>query len=176
MQLTNDFLQRAIDLARPIAIKKEGFYPKAYKDPGSVDGLPITIGYGTTVYKNGKKVKLGDTITEPQAAVERDFELKEKALIIAPYFAYPLNVFQFAALISFAFNAGQGSLKKSGIVTQINNGQPAKVVADTLRKSNLTGKAGVVLNGLVSRRKMEAELFETPVENTSKKKPWWQLW
>ena len=43
-------------------IRWEAFRAEAYPDPGSSNGLPVTIGYGQT-RRNGQPIRLGETIT-----------------------------------------------------------------------------------------------------------------
>ena len=55
--------KRAIDLIHSM----ESFRANAYKDPGSKDGLPITIGWGSTSDLFGQPIKLGTVWTREQA-------------------------------------------------------------------------------------------------------------
>lgn len=68
----------------------------------------------------------------------------------------PLTDNQFAALVSFAFNLGRGSLAKSTLLRKLNSGDYAGAAAE-FRKWNKAG--GKVLGGLVRRRAAEAKLF-----------------
>ena len=124
----------------------EGCSLVAYKCPANV----WTIGYGHT-----QGVTEGMSISQKQAD-----ELLEKDL--AKYEKYvedtklELNENQFSALVSFVYNCGNGNLKKL-----IANRTLSEIAEAMLlyRKAN-----GVVLNGLVRRRKAERELFLMPVE------------
>lgn len=71
-----------------------------------------------------------------------------------------LNQNQFGALVSFAFNLGQGNLKT------LCKGRTATQIANALPKYNKA--AGKVLAGLTRRRAAEVKLFNTPVSSTSK--------
>lgn len=124
----------------------EGCSLVAYKCPANV----WTIGYGHT-----QGVTQGMSITQKQA----DEYLKAD---LAKYEKYVedtklvLNENQFSALVSFAYNCGNGNLKKL-----IANRTLSEIAEAMLlyKKAN-----GVVLNGLVRRRKAERELFLMPVE------------
>ena len=123
----------------------EGCSLVAYKCPANV----WTIGYGHT-----HGVTEGMSISQKQA----DELLKED---LAKYEKYVedtklvLNENQFSALVSFVYNCGNGNLKK----LIANRTLPEIAEAMLLyKKAN-----GVVLNGLVRRRKAERELFLTPV-------------
>jgi GH24 family phage-related lysozyme (muramidase) len=56
----------AIDIAAEFVALSENIELEAYPDPLS-GGDPWTIGYGTTFYPDGRKVKKGDRCTEVQA-------------------------------------------------------------------------------------------------------------
>lgn len=108
------------DLTAALNIIKdfEGCYLTAYPDPLS-GGEPWTIGYGTTRYSDGRKVKKGDSITK----MEADLELRHEVDAIAaklgktvPYWA-EMNDNQKSALISFAYNLGSGFYGSSGFAT-----------------------------------------------------------
>ena len=65
-------MARAINAETLALVKQwEGFRKNAYPDPGSKNGEPWTIGYGQTCI-HGRKVRKGDTITEPQAVAWLD--------------------------------------------------------------------------------------------------------
>ena len=102
----------------------EEFYPSdglihAYPDPAS-GGEPITIGWGMTVYPNGTKVKMGDTITREQA----DSDLAANLLTnywnplteTIPYWN-EMNDKMRSALCSFGYNLGAGFYGSDGFNT-----------------------------------------------------------
>ena len=70
----------------------EGYKPKAYLCPA---GVP-TIGYGSTMYQTGLKIKLSDTINEQQANELLMWELKNKAYALH---GLKINQNQFDALL-----------------------------------------------------------------------------
>lgn len=87
----------------------EGFYGKAY--PDAIHGWKVpTIGYGTTVYSNGKKVQRGDIIDKVTAERELLNYVNKKIIPVLsskiPYWD-KMNINQKSALISFAYNVGE---------------------------------------------------------------------
>jgi lysozyme len=138
----------------------EGLYLKPYLD--SV-GVP-TIGYGTIAYPDGTKVTIDDAeITEDQAVEYLTFEINEKAKGVTRYVTVPINDNQFAALVSFAYNLGLGSLQKSTLLKLLNAGDVSGA-ADEFLKWNKAG--GKVLAGLTRRREAERSLFLQSVPST----------
>ena len=127
----------------------ESFKSKAYRCSGGV----MTIGYGHT-----KNVRWGDTITEAEAE-----KLLEKELLLAKSHVLrivkvPLTENQLAALTSFTFNCGQGSLRKLVCEknNRLNNGN-YKSVEVVMPKYRMAG--GKVRKGLELRRKWEISLW-----------------
>lgn len=70
----------------------------------------------------------------------------------------PLTDNQFAALVSFTFNLGRGSLAKSTLLKKLNGGDYAGASAEFPRWNKAGGK---VMDGLVRRRAAEAALYAT---------------
>lgn len=128
----------------------EGCRLKSYAD--SV-GVP-TIGYGHT-----KGVKLGQTISSEQATQFLKYDLQEAERGVEKLVKVPISENEFAALVSFTFNLGVGSLAKSTLLRLLNSGD--KVAA--ARQFVLWNRAGgKVLSGLTRRRIAEKDLFLTP--------------
>ena len=123
----------------------EGFRSKAYDDGVGV----ITIGYGTTRYSDGSKVKWDDTITQQKAWEYLEKQVNEHASTIEQYVKIPLTQNQFDALASFQYNLGKHILKGSKLLNYLNNQQWLKVVAEMQRYNKGGGK---VMLGLVRRR------------------------
>lgn len=126
----------------------EGLYLKAYRCPA---GIP-TIGYGHTA-----GVAMGQTITQQQADdyLRRDVRQFERA--VARLVTVPLTQGQFDALVSFAFNLGEGALAQSTLLRLLNAGDYAGAAAQFDRWNKAGGR---VLPGLVRRRAAERALFE----------------
>lgn len=142
----------------------EGLSLKAYHD--TIDPVGVdTIGYGTIQYPpdymGGRRVKVGDPdITGEQAVSFLMWEANLKANLIDPLLRDDLTPNQFAALISFAYNLGEGSLKQSTLRKKVNANPTEPTIAQEFEKWSYAN--GVKLNGLVRRRKMEAKLYFTP--------------
>ena len=126
----------------------EGLYLKAYRCPA---GVP-TIGYGHTA-----GVAMGQTITQQQADdyLRRDVRMFERA--VERLVKVPLTQGQFDALVSFAFNLGEGALAQSTLLRLLNAGDYAGAAAQFDRWNKSGGR---VLPGLVRRRAAERALFE----------------
>lgn len=126
---------------------------KAYKCPAGV----WTIGIGTTVYPNGQKVKEGDTCTKEQAYqyLQNDLLFTEKQ--VDSYTIDAINQNQFDALVSFAYNVGVNALKTSTLLKKVNANTNDPTIRDEFMRWVYGG--GVVLPGLVNRRKAEANLY-----------------
>ncbi len=112
----------------------------------------LTIGYGTT----GSKVKAGMQITESEAEkfLREDVEKFEKG--VKKLVKVKLNDNEFSALVSFAYNCGEGNLASSTALKRLNQGDKVGCV-EALQWWNKGG--GKVLPGLVKRRKAEGDLF-----------------
>jgi len=140
----------------PIIKRFEGLKLKAYVCPA---GLP-TIGYGSTFYEDGSKVKLGEQITIDRADklllnTVAQFEKQVDALVTAS-----INPNQLGALTSFAFNVGIGNFRKSTLLKLVNANPDNPLIRQEFNK--WTRANGKVLNGLVTRRTAEADLYFTP--------------
>lgn len=91
----------------------------AYPDPHSGDE-PHTIGWGTTVYPDGRKVRLGDAITREDAdkflVINVQERYWEKIGCTIPFWA-EMNAPMRAALCSFSYNLGAGFYGSEGFNT-----------------------------------------------------------
>jgi lysozyme len=130
----------------------EGFRKDAYQD---VVGI-WTIGYGTTFYPDGSKVKQGDTCTEQLAEQYLSCALSNFEDQISKLVTTQLNLNQFDALVCFCYNVGVGAFKKSTLLKKLNSGDFIGA-ADQFRVWNKAG--GKVVAGLTKRREAERELF-----------------
>lgn len=110
-----------------------------------------TIGYGHT-----KDVKEGDKMTKEEAEYLLQEEMIEYEGYVNDYVEVPLEQHQFCALVSFCYNLGGGSLKKSTLLKVLNEGKYEEVPAQ-IRRWNKAG--GKVFDGLVRRREAEAIMF-----------------
>jgi lysozyme len=130
----------------------EGLFLKAYVDPVGV----VTIGYGHT-----KTAKLGMIISEQKAEELLRNDLSTHENFVNNIVEVKLNGDQYSALVSFAFNVGNGALKTSSLLNYINNGKYKKASAE-LEKwvYGTVGGKKIELPGLVRRRRSERLLFE----------------
>ncbi|MDR6156929.1 lysozyme [Chryseobacterium sp. SLBN-27] len=129
----------------------EGFSSRPYLDSA---GIP-TIGYGNTYYPGGKKV----TMKDPSITKERGAELFSSVLpayekIVNNKIKVPLTQNQFDALVSHTYNTGGSDT----LFSLINKKADPETIKDWFI-SRYTTAGGKVLNGLIRRRKTEADLF-----------------
>lgn len=129
----------------------EGFRGEAYKCPSGL----WTIGYGHIA-----DVVRGQKITKQEAE-----QLLRRDLIPFESFVDKLNVtgqqHKFDALVDFAFNLGCGALGGSTLLKKIRACRPEdEIRAEFMRwvYATVAGKKRV-LQGLVERRKWEADRF-----------------
>lgn len=130
----------------------EGCELKAYLCPAKV----WTIGFGTTVYPNGVKVKKGDSCTLEQAKQFKAHDLKRFEKTVNNLVKVPLTQNQFDALVSLTYNIGTGAFEESTLLKKLNTGD-YQGAADQFTVWNKGG--GKVLQGLVNRRAKEKEVF-----------------
>lgn len=122
----------------------------------SIPGDPWTIGYGDT----GPDVRPGLTITEAEAEerllrrLEEEFEPGVERML-----AVEVTDNQFSALVSFAYNVGLRALSESSLLRLVN-AEDIEGAAAQFSRWNKSG--GKVLDGLITRRAAERELFLTP--------------
>ncbi|WP_458098600.1 lysozyme [Roseomonas sp. WA12] len=141
------------DIAAVLAARYEGFRSRAYWD---ADGRVWTVGYGTTEI-DGRPVREGDVVTEPQAQallakrLNRDLPTLQRALGKA-------TDNQLAAFLDLAYNCGIGV--KTSTAAKLH------IAGDRLgaaRAFLMWCKAGGrEMAGLLRRRCAEAELYLTP--------------
>lgn len=150
-------LDIAVDLCRSF----EGFSSRPYMCPA---GVP-TIGYGTTVYEDGTKVTLADTnITKVRAEALLRLQLRNvyaagvarlcPMLLVEAVLSNKWE--RFNAIVDFSYNLGVGALQTSTLRRKINEGDWAGAKEQIVR---WVRARGVVLPGLVRRRKAEAILL-----------------
>lgn len=134
--------------------KYEGFYPKPYLCPANVG----TIGFGSTYYEDGSKVKLTDPPIDEQRATQLLMNVLvsyEKA--VDSFSRDDINQNQFDALVSFAYNVGINALKNSTLLRLVNKMPDDPQIRTQFMRWNKGG--GRVLKGLTRRREAEADLY-----------------
>lgn len=152
----------AVELVLPMIRYFEGFSSIAYVDPLS-GGEPITIGYGTTQYPDGRRVRMGDTVTREQAEsylrwyADRCEEVQRSRI---PTWGF-MSPHQQAAILGFAFNLGANFFGSHGFATLTRNLRESdwSAVPETLLLYRNPGSN--VEAGLRRRREAEGSLFST---------------
>lgn len=125
---------------------------KAYPDPGSKDGKPYTVGWGST----GPDIGLGTVWTKEKADSRFASDLSKFEQAVSILIKVPLKQHQFDALVSFTYNLGIGSLKSSTLLKMLNSADYDGAGKQLLR---WTKNDGVEMAGLVRRRKAELKMF-----------------
>jgi lysozyme len=125
------------------------------------DGKGYSIGWGTyaTLRTTGEKVNKSTRITKSEADDNLDAEIRNE---IVPYFDKNIKVEltenQYAALISLAYNAGNGAIKYNGLLDAINSNY--KNVEDIWKGVATTDqRSGLLSSNLKNRRKDETMLW-----------------
>lgn len=137
-------------------IKKfEGFKPNSYLD--SV-GVP-TIGYGSTIWTDGRRVRLGETVTLQDAEKLMCFFIANIIHLIPDN----VNQNQYDAICSLIYNIGVPNFRKSTLLKKVKNNPNDESIRNEFMKWIFARKNGqlVSLPGLVKRRKAEADLYFT---------------
>ena len=132
----------------------EGVKYNAYQCPAK----KWTIGYGATYYENGDPVRKGDTVTKERALELLNWHCNQKSL---PLQGITLNQNQFDALVSLIFNIGAGNFNSSTIRKKvIKNPNDPTIRTEFAKWKKIRDKGKLVdSNGLIFRRKQEAELY-----------------
>jgi lysozyme len=133
--------------------RHEGLRLTAYRDAAGV----WTIGYGHTAAAGPPAPSAGMTITaaEADAILGRDLARFEAA--VTRLVTVPLSQPRFDALVSFAFNVGEGALARSTLLKKLNAGDVRGAAAEFGRWNKAGGR---VLAGLTRRRAEERAMFE----------------
>ena len=97
--------------------KEEGLVLKPYKCSAKVP----TIGYGSTYYEDGTKVKMTDPpITKERAEKLFLDTLKHYEMCVYTSTRDDINQNQFDALVSLCYNIGTHAFKKSTLLKRVN--------------------------------------------------------
>lgn len=132
---------------------------RAYLDTGK---LP-TIGWGTTVYPDGRRVLMGDTCTQAQADAwfARDLARFERAVDVLTIDAITQQ--QFDALVNLTYNIGEPNYRTSTVRRLVNaNPNDPAIRAAFMRwyKDNIDGDPALEgVAGLWARRHREADFY-----------------
>lgn len=140
----------------------------AYLDPVGI----WTIGWGHAITHGGgflrgiasaalaRSLYPGGLTREQAEALLRD-DLAEFAAGVCRACRAPLSDAQYAALVSFAFNAGLGNLRMSTLLRKLNAGDASGAADQFLVWNKARNASGVLveLAGLTRRRRAERALF-----------------
>jgi GH24 family phage-related lysozyme (muramidase) len=127
---------------------------RAYPDPGSSDGLPWTIGWGST----GPDVKKDTVWTQAQCDARFDEDMKSYCNEVSHAIGgAPTTQNQFDALVAFHYNTG-----KIGSATLTKLHKQGKYAQAKNEFGKWIYNAGKPMQGLRNRRRAEAELYAKP--------------
>jgi lysozyme len=127
----------------------EGLRLHAYLCPAGV----WTIGYGSTQIA-GRNVSSTDVISKENAEILLRNDLLRFEKIVNDRISVKLNQNQFDALVSHTFNTGGSET----LFQLINESASNDLIRNWLETRYTTSK-GIVLSGLLKRRRKEAELY-----------------
>jgi lysozyme len=131
---------------------REAFSSVPYLDGGKVP----TIGFGSTVYANGKKVTMRDkAITRAEAESLFSITLQDYYATVNKSVKVKMLQREFNAMVSLCYNIGCDAFAKSTLVKLMN--AQSGLVADQFLRWNKDN--GVVVKGLTNRRELERAMF-----------------
>lgn len=148
-------LDQAVEQAAELCRHFEGFRSKPYICPA---GYP-TIGYGTVWKPDGTKVSMDDPAITKEVANDwmmRELRGNYAAGVLKASPGLITNPGALAAMIDFAYNLGTGRYRASTLRRRID-AQDWEGAKQQLGRWVRGG--GIILPGLVRRRKAEAALF-----------------
>lgn len=132
----------------------EGLKLNAYQCSAGV----WTIGYGSTFFPNGQKVKKGDKLHNEAEALEMvETTLQSFEAVVEKAVKIQLTQNEFDALVCFTYNVGAGNLNSSTLLKLLNKNTNRLTVSKEFLKWDKAG--GKALAGLTRRRQAESELF-----------------
>lgn len=151
----------ALEHAAELCKEFEGLRLSPYLCPAKVP----TIGYGSTIYMDGRRVALNDpAITEDQAEALLEHHLVTHCIqplcLESPGLGHerPERV---GALASWAYNLGMGNYRTSTLRRAVDAGNWPEVCVQ-LKRWTKAGK--IELPGLVKRRAAEAALIQRTLQ------------
>ena len=154
-----------IKIAFPFIQKREAFSPVAYKDNAGY----WTVGSGIRFWDKKTPVKEGDKITKEQNDKILMNRMQEDLNYFKTLPTYnKLNPNQLASLLSFKYNTNGGGIpwnetNNKKLLEYIKD--PQKINSLPLIMNQYNKSNGQINNGLVNRRKEEADLFYKPFIN-----------
>jgi len=146
--------QNGIDLIKGF----EGLILHVYLDIAHVP----TVGYGSTYYEDGTKVKMTDPpITQERAENLLRLVVNQTAKEVDALIVGTINQNQFDALTSFTYNTGVGALKSSTLRRLVNANPSDPAIRDAFMMWTKVRQDGKLVpsSALKTRRKKEADLY-----------------
>lgn len=132
----------------------EGFSADPYLCPAGV----VTIGYGSTYYENGVKIKMSDPpVSEKRADAMLRNIVRHYELGVDSMTRDDITQNQFDALVSFAYNVGLEAMRKSTLLKKVNANPDDRLISNQFLRWNRS--SGKVLQGLTKRRIEEARIY-----------------
>lgn len=139
----------------------EGYTDKAVTPlPGDVP----TVGFGTTTRPDGSPVRMGDTVTPPQALARALSDVQKFEGALKQCVKVPLHQYEYDAFLSFAYNVGAASFCNSTMAKKLNAQDYAGACSEFSRWTFFQGKdckdpinrcAGLVMRRTEERKKCE---------------------
>lgn len=130
-------------------ITHEGWSERAVPPvPGDVP----THGFGTTTRPDGSPLRLGETITPPQAVVRALQDVQKFDVALKRCVAVPLHQHEYDAYLSLAYNIGAKAFCESTLVRRLNAQDYPGACREILRWNKFQGRP---LRGLTLRRERE---------------------
>lgn len=138
-------------------LSENGFYLirmfEGQKNYAYLDSINLpTIGIGF-IQVGGKKVKMGDYMTDKQIQDEFFIQIKQYEKCVNDTIKVPLTQNQYDSCVSFAFNLGCSAFSKSTLAKIINKNPNDEAIKAEWSKWCRAG--GKVIQGLVNRRSAE---------------------
>ena len=134
---------------------------EAYPDPGSKDGHPWTIGWGSTGPDpyNGGQIRKGTIWTQEQCDMRFAVMLgKYEDGVRQAIGKAPTSQLQFDAMVAWTYNVGIGAMQKSTLLKMHKAGDFDGAAKQFLRWNKNDGR---VMRGLTRRRTAEAALYRS---------------
>src|SRR5574338_535956 len=148
-------MRKTNDLGLDLIKQWEGLYLTAYHGAADRPGL-LTIGYGHTDAAGPPMVTDNMVITKKRADDILRADLAKVEAAVERLVTVPLNDNQFAALVAFVFNVGDGAFAKSTLLRKLNAGDYEAVPSELMKWTMANGKR---VQGLANRRAAEAGLW-----------------
>lgn len=147
------YLAAVFAAATGILVVWEGMNPVAVHERVDPPGV-ITVCIGRTNYDD-PSLKAGQRYTKDQCKQFLKEDLPRYNAMVNKCVHVDLSVNERAALLSFVYNVGQGTLCKSSVAREFNAGNHRAGCGALMR---YTRANGVVLRGLENRRRAELKL------------------